>query len=174
MDQEYHELKKRVMLRTIASDIIYSLPTVGFWVKNMNFEFLDISDDACQILYDTNSNNCVGKNDFEIARERGLTMSENMFAEICRASDLWVLNNPENDKYKLVQFVELITGVDGKKHIWKVMKGIHPNTKGNEKHIIGFAVFMDVVLGNYENALKWFEKKKPHLHKINNYLYRYD
>ena len=174
IDKEYNEIKKRMLLRTLASDVLYSLPQIGFWVKDMNFTFLDISEKASNILYGMSSNDCVGHNDFEIARMAGVEMSLDMFAEVCRGSDLYILNNPHEGKYGVTAFIEIVTGADGNKHIWRTIKGVYPDVAGKEKYIYGLAMFMDEIYGSYEKADKWlFSKEMVHLEKMNNYLYRY-
>lgn len=171
LDEEYGEIRKRIALRTLASDIIYSLPNVGFWVKDMNFMFLDISEAASTILYGMNSNDCVGFTDFQIARKAGLEMSEEIFANVCRASDVYIINNPEKGKYQINTFVEIITDINGNKHIWKTLKGLHPDDVGCEKYIFGFAIFMDTSLGSLKKAEAWFEKEKHKYTKLNDQLY---
>ena len=173
IDNEYNEIKKRMLLRTLASDIIYSLPQIGFWVKDMNFTFLDISEKASDILYGLSSNECVGYTDAEIARKAGIEMSLEMFVEVCRGSDIWVLDNPDQGQYKVTTFIEFITDIRGERHIWKTIKGVYPDTVGKERYVYGFALFMNEIKGGYENAYKWFVENEPYLEKLNHCLYRY-
>jgi hypothetical protein len=59
IDNEYLRLKERLNLRTIASDVINSLPTCGWWVKDLDFIFYDISEKASDILYNMKSDDCI-------------------------------------------------------------------------------------------------------------------
>jgi hypothetical protein len=51
MTQDYKEILERITARTIASDVLANIPTIGFWVKDMDYRFLEISETASQILY---------------------------------------------------------------------------------------------------------------------------
>ena len=171
--QEYHQAKNRSILSAKAIGVLFNLNIAGFWVKDMDFKFMDISEVASDILYGMKSEDCVGKTDFEIARDINPETDEKQFAEVCRASDKYVLDNPIGDKYYSYTFVELLRDTKGNPHIWQVIKGVHPEEVGEGKYFYGFARFMDVATGSFDNALHWFEKERKSLTKLNENLYIY-
>lgn len=173
IDNEYLRLKERLHLRTIASDVINSLPTCGWWVKDLDFIFYDISEKASDILYNMKSDDCIWKTDFQIAQECWYEKNEAQFAEVCRWSDIYVLNNPNGDKYHNHIFFEYITDTKWNKHIWKTIKWIYPNEVWEEKYFYGMAVFMDELYWWYENAHDIVQKELPNLIKLTNSLYVY-
>ena len=97
--------------------------------------------------------------------------NEKMFAEICRASDEYVLNNHDGDKYQVFRFIELINDTKGGKHVWCTMKGIVPREVGKGKYFWGRADFLDALMG-YDNAIE-FVKNEQKLKKLSDNLYIY-
>lgn len=175
MDTTYNEIKKRILMRNEAADVISNLGCFGFWVKDMHFRFLEISEKTSDILYSCSSDKCIGKTDFEIAKELGLTSTdEQQFAEVCRASDKYVLNNSKDGQYQIFRFIELINDTNGNKHIWETVKGIVPKEVGKGKYYFGYANFLDEIMGGYDNAFKWVEDHKKHLTILNPSLYKYE
>jgi len=158
---EYFRLYKRLT----AQDVLMSLPYIGMWVKNKDFELLEISEQAAVLLYNRTYNECVGLTDYQIAKECGSTVSEEQFAHICRASDLYL----KDDKPQT--FLELVTDTTGKPHIWKTVKA-NISVEG-EQFYFGFATFLDVMLGGYEAAYKKLQEELPLLEKLNDNLYIY-
>lgn len=162
---DYYTSKNRLFSRAIAQDVMMNMDMVGSWVKDANFRFLDISEQAAKILYNRSSNQCIGLTDFCIARQCGLQMEEGQFAEICRASDLHLKGKEPR------VFLELITDTVGNKHIWKTIKAI--KEIDNNLYYYGFAIFNDVLLGSYEAAYEKYLKELPILEKVNEFLYIY-
>lgn len=156
---------RRLYGRLLAQDILMSLPYVGMWVKNSRFELLEISEQASLILYDKLSNQCVGLTDYQIARDCGSEMSEEQFAHVCRGSDLYL----KDDLPKT--FIELITDIKGKPRVWKTIKS--KVYMGDDFYYFGFATFLDIMMGGYDQAYFSFEKDLPKLKKLNNNLYVY-
>jgi hypothetical protein len=159
--QDYLILQERMINRVIAQDVMMNLDYVGSWVKDSEFRFLDISERTAEILYGKDSNYCIGKTDYHIAQDCGLEMSEDQFAEVCRASDNYVQGE------KPVTFIELLSDTKGEKHIWKTIKSI--KVIDGVKYYYGFAVFLDFIVGGYERAFEFL--KQPNLKKINDNLY---
>jgi hypothetical protein len=156
---------RRLYGRLVAQDVMMSLSYVGMWVKNSRFELLEISDQAASILYNRLSNQCVGLTDYCIAKEGGMNISEDQFANICRASDLYLTD--AKPKY----FVELISDTHGNEHIWKTIKSkVYIE---DDYYYFGFATFLDVVLGSYEAANDYFHSDMDKLEKLNERLFVY-
>jgi len=164
---EYNEARNRVQKRAIAQDVMMSLDFVGSWVKDENFNFLEISEQTARLLFNLSSNECIGRNDYEIAKSCGLDMSETQFGDICRASDNYTKHNQQP-----VTFIELLEDTKGNKHIWKTIK-CTKILDGKEYHY-GFATFCDVIRGSYEKAYEMFQHELPRLEKINETLYVYN
>jgi hypothetical protein len=164
LSEEYFESRDRMFSRATAQDIMMNLDFIGTWVKDTNYKFLEISESVAQILYKKNSNYCIGKSDFCIAKEIGMDVDETVFANICRASDSYA-----KESKKIETFFEFISDMDGNKHLWKTIKFV--KVIDGKEFICGFAIFMDVVKGSYEKAYICFEKDLPHLKKINENLY---
>lgn len=156
---------RRLYNRLVAQDVMMSLAYVGMWVKNSKFELLEISDQAASILYNRLSNQCVGLTDYCIAKEAGLDITEEQFANVCRASDLYLTD----DKPK--HFIELISDTQGNEHIWKTVKS--KVYMGGNYYYFGFATFLDVVLGSYEAANVYFHNDMDKLEKLNGRLFVY-
>jgi len=156
---------RRLYSRLIAQDVLMSLPYIGMWVKNRKFELLEISEQAAILLYNRTSNQCVGLTDYCITRECGVDVSEEQFANICRASDLYLKGDKPDT------FIEFIVDTKGNKHIWKTVKA-NAYMEG-EGYYFGFAIFLDVMLGSYEAAYAKFENDLHDLKKINDNLYVY-
>ena len=168
-DKKYRKVEERYHKRIIASDIMDWLKNVGRWVKDMDYSFLDISEEAANILNWLSPNECIGKTDFDIAKEQGLNICEDWFAKICRGSDLYILENPLEWLYKTATFIELLTSSTGVKHIWRTVKGIVPPKEGEGRYYWGQAEFLDRTIG-YGKALEMIEND-PNLIKINKNLY---
>ena len=166
---KYQEVETRFNKRLQAEEIMSWLKNVGWWVKDMNYSFLDISQESAKILYWLHPDDCVGKTDFDIVKEQGLSVCEEMFAKICRGSDLYILENPLQWKYKSATFIELLTSSTGEKHIWRTVKGIVPPKEWQGRYIWGQAEFLDRIMG-YKKALEMI-KNDPNLIKINDNLY---
>jgi hypothetical protein len=162
---EYYTSKNRIFSRTIAQDVMMNMDCVGSWVKDANFRFLDISEQTSRILYDRSSNQCIGLTDYCISKQAGLQISEDQFAEICRASDLYLKGKEPK------VFLELITDTKGGKHIWKTIKAI--KEIDDKMYYYGFAIFNDVIYGSYDLAYEKFKQELPLLEKINDFLYIY-
>ena len=161
---------KIMLARTEASDVMANLKNTGSWIKDMEFKFLDITEEASNILYGILGRECIGKTDLELAKIAGVECTEDMFSEVCRGSDLFIYNNAKNWIYKDTIFIELITSITGNKHIWQTTKGIKPPQEWHGRYYHWEAVFLDRLLW-YENALKVLEN--PLLEKLNDNLYYY-
>ena len=156
---------KRLYGRLVAQDAMMSLSYVGMWVKNSKFELLEISDKAASILYDRLSNQCVGLTDYCIAKECGMDVTEDQFANVCRASDLYLTD--DKPRY----FIEFISDTLGNKHIWKTIKSkVYIE---DDCYYFGFATFLDVTLGSYEAAYEYFHSDMYKLEKLNERLFVY-
>ena len=156
---------RRLYGRLVAQDVMMSLPYVGMWVKNSKFELLEISDQAASILYDRLSNQCVGLTDYCIAKECGMNVTEDQFANVCRASDLYLTD------YKPKCFIEFISDAHGNEHIWKTIKSkVYVE---EEYYYFGFATFLDVMLGSYVAANELFHSDMCKLERINDRLFAY-
>lgn len=177
-DIDLEEIQKRVQARSIASDVLFNLETAWFWVRDSRFKWLDISEKASDILYWRKSDDCIGLTDLEIAEESEYLDDPEMFCRVCRTSDQYVLENPQNQQYNNYTFIEFIEDVYWNKHIWKTTKGIHPRQvrKGKEYYHYWMALFIDEMYWDYDLAYKWFEKqlKNNSIKKINNWLYVYE
>ncbi len=172
-DIDYEDIVKRTEARTMASDILYNLPTVGFWVKDKNFVWFDISEEASNILYWLDSDECIWKTDLELVRSSWKIETPDQYCNVCRSSDEYVLNNPHWKEYYNYKFVEIIKWIDWKKHIWQVTKWIHPSKVGEvDYYHYWVAVFKDELLW-IKWANKWLEEEKSALDKINDNLYVY-
>ena len=171
MTQDYKEILERITARTIASDVLANIPTIGFWVKDMDYRFLEISETASQILYWLWSDQCIWKTDLEIAKTLWLEMSEKQFSEICRGSDLYILENPKQNKYHNYFFYEFLKDTKWNPHIWKTLKWVYPEIVDKWSFIYWQALFIDVLYWTYEKALERFEVEKILYNKINNNLY---
>lgn len=173
--EETKDIIKRITSRTIASDVLFNLPSIGYWVKTLTYEFLDISHKATEILYWFDSNHCIGKTDFELAQELNIQMDEKQFAEVCRGSDKIIMDTIEDNKHPVFEFIELITWIDWRPHIWKTLKWVYPEEVNHKKYLYGIAFFMDEMLWSYEKALEWLETEKKHhnITCINKNLYAY-
>lgn len=165
-NHEYYITKNRMLSRAVAQDVITSIDSIGVWVKDMEFKFLEISDRAAKILYGHNSEQCIGKSDFEIARSKGLTLTEAQFSDVCRASDTYV-----RDCRKTTRFIELLKDVKGNPHVWRTTKGI--SARWNQEYYFGIAMFIDHFYNSYDVALEILEREMPMLRKINDNLYVY-
>lgn len=176
-DIDLEEIQKRVQARSIASDVLFNLETAGFWVRDSQFKWLNISEKASDILYWRKSEDCIWMTDLEIAKQSKYLSDPEMFCRVCRASDEYVLKNPKNQQYNNYTFVEFIEDVYWNKHIWKTTKGIHPREvkKWKEYYHYWMALFIDEMLWDYKSAQKWFEKqfKNNSMEKINQRLYVY-
>ena len=168
-DNKYQEVENRYNKRLQADEIMRGFKNVGWWLKDMNYSFLEISEEAANILYWLSADDCIGKTDFEITKEQGLEICEEWFAEVCRGSDLYVLNNPVNWEYKSTVFFEFITSSTGAKHIWRVLKSILPSKEWTGVVMHGQAEFMNRIMG-YKKADEMI-KSDPNLIKINDNLY---
>jgi hypothetical protein len=137
--------------REQAREIMMDLSFAGTWLKDENFNFLEISEKTANMLFDKTSDECIWRNDFDISREAGLEMSEELFDTVCRASD----NYASEDKP--TTFIEFITDTKGEKHIWETIK----STKivRGKKYYYGYALFLDVIFGSYELAYQNFLKQ---------------
>lgn len=153
------------MDKKLTIDFVIDLEFAGTWLKDENFNFLEISKKVAKILYDKDACECVGRNDFDISRELGSKLSEEQFAEICRASDTYVENFGEP-----ATFIEFITDTKGEQHIWETTKRMQ--IVNGKRYYYGFAMFLDVICGNYEMALKDFMKQQTI--KINDNLFLLD
>ena len=160
-----HTEFRRLYGRLVAQDVMMSLPYVGMWVKNSKFEFLEISEHAAQILYGRFSNQCVGLTDYDIAKESGMTVTEEQFAIVCRASDTYA----KDDKPRT--FIEIVTDVEGNDHIWKTIKS--KVTVDADHYYFGFAMFLDVMCGDYASASSVLYYDSDKLEKLNERLFVY-
>ncbi len=174
--EQLKAVRDRTRARIKASDVLFNLETAGFWVRDENFKWLDISEKASDILYGRKSKDCIGKTDLEIAEESEFVKDPDLFCRVCRQSDIYVLENPQNEKYNNYTFIEIIEDTKGNKHIWKTTKGIHPRKVQEWKKYFhyGMTLFMDEMLGE-KWAEKWFKKQKEvnDIKKINDWLYVY-
>lgn len=168
---EYERVKARAMHKAEANCVMWSLTDTGFWVKDMNFKFLDISEKASEILYNLSSNDVIWYTDFEVAKKQGLKMSEAQFVEVCRGSDLFILKQPINSKYKIFRFIEFLADTKWQQHIWITQKWIFPDVEGYGKYYYWYATFQSQILGGYEQWLEWFDRIKNGVEKINDNLY---
>lgn len=165
-DHDYYVTRNRMLSRALAQDIITGLDFAGLWVKDMEFQFLEVSDKVAEILYSRKSNDCIGKSDFVIAKEAGLSMTEAQFAKVCRASDLYV-----KDHRRSHRFIELLEDTRGEKHIWRTIKCV--KARGDQEYYFGFAVFLDEYYGGYDSALQVLKRDIDSLEKLSDNLYVY-
>jgi len=172
-DEEYYNIKNRLSNRAIASDVLYWLWNIGIWIKSFDFKFLDVSDKVTENLYWLHSNDCIGRTDFDIAKWLWIQIDEDQFANVCRASDIHIMRNIVWNKYKTFMFLEFIEDIKWKKHLWKTIKGIHPDTIEKWKYYYGIALFMDEILWSYKNALEFFKTQEDAIIKLNENLYVY-
>ena len=170
-DEEFQIVLERVASRAIAQDIISSLPCFGWWVKDMDFKFKNISEEASNILYWLHPDDCIGRTDFEIAKSLWLDCELDWFAKVCRGSDIYIKDNPKNSEYQERSFMELITSTTGTKHIWRTTKGIVPKQEWHGVYYWGKADFLDV-MGDYDTALA-MTINNPNLTKLNENLFVY-
>lgn len=169
--EKHYEVVERLKRRKQADNVMENLKTVWWWVKNMDFEFLDISQEVSTILYWLSSDECVGKTDFQISEEQRLVTNKDLFCEVCRGSDQYVLDNPKKGLYQTYTFIELLMSSKWEKHIWRTVKSIVPPQEGQGHYIRGQAEFLDRTIGNYNNALEVLKDSK--LTKLNDNLYVY-
>jgi len=170
------DIQERIIKQSTASDVLFNLKTAGFWVRDKNFVWYNISQKASDILYWLDSDACIWRTDLELAENNTHIHNPDMYCKVCRTSDKYVLDNPENNKYFNYTFIELIEWADGKKHMWKTTKGIHPRDINTlEYYHYWMALFMDEMLGSYENALERLkqERENKNLKQINQWLYVY-
>jgi len=168
------ELKIRLLNRCKANDVINSLPCFGYWVKDMDFRFLEVSEKVAKILYNTNSDNCINKTDFQIAKELGLAENEKQFAEVCRASDFYVLNNAKDNEYQIFNFIEYLKDTNGLPHIWRTQKGIVPQEEGKGMFYWGQANMLDVLYGYDRADAKMLNKlENGEIKQVNDNLFVY-
>ena len=161
---EFHRLHSRLL----AGDIQRKHPSMGFWVKNSNYELLDISTEAALILYGMTSDQCVGQTDYDIALRVGFTGDIKQFADVCRRSD-----NLLRDSFNPHIFYEIITDLTGSKRVWRTTKS---RVKfGGDIYLVGVAEFLDMIYG-LEGALQMVEGAMAcqHITKINDNLYTYN
>jgi len=162
---------QRIEDRTESGEILSTLDTVWFWIKDMNFKFRTVTEEVAKILYNKTANECHRKSDFDLVKESGLKLDKNIFSKVCRGSDLYILNNAKKWIYNDTMFIEFLTAVDGTKHIWQTVKGIRPKEEGFWQSYFGNAVFLDRLLG-YDNALESVKNMKK-LCEINKNLFVY-
>jgi hypothetical protein len=167
VNKDYIAVKGRVLSRTLAHDVLANLDFAGFWVKDKDYKFLEISTRASKILYNTSSNYCIGKTDIDLVKKKDSKYTDLNLIKVCRASDIIT-----KETSKTCVFIEFLNSSNGNTHIWKVFKN-YINLEGNY-YYVGFASFMDELLGSYEVALKWVDKEMFKLEKINNSLYVYN
>ena len=140
----------------------------------MKFRFLEVSEKVAKILYNAESNDCIWKTDFEIAKERGLAEDEKQFAEVCRASDEYVLKSAKDGQYQIFTFIEYLQDTKGFPHIWKTQKGIVPRDEGKGKYYWGQANMLNVLYGYEQANLRTVKKlENREIKPINNNLFVY-
>jgi len=165
-------LEDRIIKSATAHDILSNIKVWGHWVRSMDGVFLDISTEAAKILFWLTPEQCIGKTSLWIVKSEWLDIDKNRFPNVCMASDKHILDNSKDWKYWNYTFIEFITGIDWKKHIWRTLKGIAPPVVGREQLIWGQAEFLDETI--------WYEKcmdrviKNPNLQILNKNLYIYE
>jgi len=165
-------LEDRIIKSATAHDILSNIKVWWHWVRDINGVFLDISTEAAKILFWLTPEQCIGKTSLWIVKSNCLEIDKNRFHNVCMASDQYILNNAVDEKYWNYTFIELVTGIDWKKHIWRTLKGIAPPIVWRELLIWGQAEFLDRTIG-YEKCINRLIKN-PNLKKINENLYIYE
>ena len=130
---DYQRIKRRIFARALASDVIANTREVGFWIKDLDYKFLEISECAAEKLYGRTSDDCIGKTDFQIMQENGGNMPLEQFCEVCRGSDIYTIEHGGGIQY----FYEFLTDFNGNPVIWRTMKGVQE--KNGQKYLWGVA-----------------------------------